>query len=76
MSDVVLSSDELASLTGYKRPADQLRELKARGFYRARLGSVTRSVILERAHYHAVSAGQGSAANEDRPTVRPLRRIK
>jgi hypothetical protein len=71
VSDLVLSPDELASLTGYKRPADQLRELHARGFYRARLGKVTRSVILERTHYDTVCAGTGPA-NQDkyRPQVR------
>jgi hypothetical protein len=75
VSDIV-PSEEIRRMTGYKRPADQLRELKARGFYRARLAKVTREVILERPHYDAVCAGQGSAANEDRPTVRPLRRVK
>lgn len=74
---IIVTPDELQALTGYKRPADQLRELHRRGFYRARLGKVTREVILERAHYDAVCAGYGSAANEEhRPTVRPIRRIK
>lgn len=76
MTIVVLAA-ELQALTGYKRPSDQLRELHRLGFYRARLGKVTRQVILERAHYDAVCAGGGSAANEEhRPAVRPIRRIK
>lgn len=78
MSDAVLSPEEVRRLAGgYKRSAEQLRELHRLGFYRARLGRITREVIVERAHYDAVCAGHGSAANEPhRPTVRPLRRVK
>ncbi|KQT10994.1 hypothetical protein [Ramlibacter sp. Leaf400] len=77
--EVLLSSAQIEQLTGYKRPGDQLRELKARGFYRARRARVTGEVILERPHYDAVCAGAGSAANEEnRPRVRPppMRRVK
>jgi hypothetical protein len=79
--DPLLSLEEVVRVTGgYKRPADQLREPHLRGFYRARLGKISREVILERAHYDAVCAGAGSAANEegDRPQVRPppMRRVK
>lgn len=43
---------------GYMRPADQLRELHARGFTRAWITAVGRKrVILERAHYEAVTRG-------------------
>lgn len=75
---VALTEQEIITLTGgYKRQVDQLRELHKLGFYRARLGKVTRQVILERAHYDAVAAGQGSAANEaHHPTVRPIQRVK
>ena len=43
---------------GYVRPADQLRELHNRGFVRAYRSKVTGKVILERAHYEAVTRGQ------------------
>lgn len=78
MNDSVLSPFEVERLSGgYKRPADQLRALHARGFYRAYIGKVTRQVILERPHYDAVCAGQGQASNDEQhPKVRPLRRLK
>lgn len=78
MSELTLSPDELRALTGYKRPADQLRKLHALGFYRARRGSVTGEVILERAHVQAVASGApGSAANDggearNRPRLRAV----
>lgn len=56
MSDT-LPAAEIQRLTGYKRPADQLRELHRQGFYRARRAKVTGEVILERPHYDAVAAG-------------------
>jgi hypothetical protein len=78
MSDVTLSPAELEAVTGgYKRPGDQLRELHDRGFVRARIGKVTGKVILERAHYDAVSAGAVQAGSGERPRVRPsLRAVK
>ena len=79
MSDTVLPRDQVERLSGgYKRPSDQLRALHALGYYRARIGKVSREVVLERAHYDAVCAGQGAASNDDQhqPKVRPLRRAK
>lgn len=73
MSGIVLSPEELQALTGYKRAADQLKVLHRLGFYRARLGAVTRQVVLERAHYDAVCAG-GAAANA--PAYRPQVRAR
>lgn len=72
---LTLSPDELAKLTGYKRPADQLRELHRLGYFRARRGRVTGEVICERAHVEAVAAGTaavplGSVRN--RPKLRPV----
>lgn len=65
-TSLVLSVDELRQLTGgYRRVADQLRELHARGFARARV--VNGSLILERAHYEAVCAGR---VEPSRPKVR------
>jgi hypothetical protein len=71
---LLLSPDELHALTGYVRAADQLRELLAQGFYRARRNRLG-DVVLERAHYDAVCAARPALAGaEDRPPVRPLRR--
>lgn len=58
MDALLLHPDELLALTGYKRPADQLQELHRQGFTRARRSPATGAVILERAHYLAVCAGQ------------------
>jgi hypothetical protein len=64
--DVVLTHEELVALTGYRRPAEQLQELHRHGFMRARRSQVTGAVILERAHYLAVCAGQQAP---ERPRV-------
>lgn len=69
MSDT-LPAEAIRKLTGYKRPADQLRELHRQGFYRARRAQVTGEVILERPHYDAVAAGLDSPS---RPHTRPPR---
>jgi hypothetical protein len=54
----VLSPEEVRRAAGgYKRAADQLRELHRRGFFRAYRSKVTGEVVLERPHYDAVSAG-------------------
>lgn len=57
MSDLVLSADELQQLTGYRVPSKQLCELHRQGFWRARRAPITGRVILERAHYEAVTHG-------------------
>lgn len=69
---ITLTAEELEALTGYRRPADQLAELLRQGYWRARRSVVTGSVILERAHYEAVAAGQDAA----RPRVRPVQAPK
>lgn len=55
-----LTEDEVREAAGgYLRPADQLRELHARGFVRAKVSTVGRKrVILERGHYEAVISGR------------------
>lgn len=56
MSDLVLSEDDIEALTGYTIATKQLQVLHRRGFHRAfinRLGTV----VLERAHYEAVTCG-------------------
>lgn len=63
---LVLTPDELVALTGYRQPSRQLLELHRQGFSRARRGSVGQ-VILERAHYEAVSSGRVAANDPGRP---------
>ena len=63
---IILSSPELESVTGYRSPNRQVAELHRQGFYRARIGAGG-NVILERAHYDAVCAGEKPAKE---PTVR------
>ena len=53
---IILTSEELERVTGYKTLKRQEKELHRQGFYRARI-AVTGNVILERAHYDAVCAG-------------------
>lgn len=57
---IIFSKDELITLTGYKVPALQLEVLHRRGFYRACMGR--HGVVLERAHYLAVTQGQDSVS--------------
>lgn len=71
---LTLSKAELVEASGgYKRPADQLRALHARGFFRAYRSKVTGRVVLERAHYDAVSSGRAAndAPARPRPRLRP-----
>lgn len=67
-TDILLTDPELVALTGYQRQSEQLAELHRQGFVRARRDRAGR-VVLERAHYEAVCAGQRAPA--DRPRVRP-----
>lgn len=63
---IILSTDEVEAVTGYRKPKRQLDELHRQGFYRARIGA-TGNVIVERAHCDAVSAGAKPAKE---PAVR------
>jgi hypothetical protein len=69
-ADVVLSPDELYSVTGYRRAHEQLAELHRQGFFRARRNRLG-GVVLERSHYDAVCAG--ASQQPARPKVRLLR---
>jgi len=72
--DIILTTDEVKALAGgYKRPCDQLAELHRRGFHRARISKLTNEVVLERAHYHAVSAGMQPEAEAAGPMLRSKR---
>lgn len=62
---ITLTEQEIRELTGYKRAADQLAELKRQGFWRARR-NVLGAVVLEREHYLAVCSGQ-----DRQPTNQP-----
>lgn len=76
-----LTYDEVVEASGgYVRPADQLRALHARGFVRAwRRREGSGPVVLERAHYDAVTRGQYGpqqavgGAPADRPKAMPNR---
>lgn len=68
VAPLLLTPDELARLTGYRRAAEQLEELHRQGFARARRDRLG-NVILERAHYDAVARGHTEPA---RPRVRLL----
>jgi hypothetical protein len=70
-----LPPESIEAIMGYKRPSDQIQELRAQGFYRARRSPVDGSVILERPHYDHICAGGGKPANDAhaRPQVRAAR---
>lgn len=70
---LTLTSEELVELTGFRRAADQLRELQRRGFYRARRSAVTGRVVVERAHYEAVC---GTTRTGSHPTLRPSKQTR
>lgn len=68
---ITLSPAELADLTGgYTQPAKQMEVLKKRGFWRAFRSEYTGQVVLERAHYLAVSQGLDKKPEAGRPRVR------
>lgn len=71
----ILGEDQVVAITGgYKRPSDQLAELRRQGFFRARLSRITGRVVLEREHYTAVCQGTSPTANSaTRPKVRILK---
>jgi hypothetical protein len=55
--EITLSQPEIVALTKYQQATKQLRVLHARGFVRAYI-SRDGDVVLERAHYEAVSRGE------------------
>lgn len=69
--DILLSPNEVAQITGYRRHAQQLEELHRQGFWRARRAPVTGRVILERAHYEAVCAGMTGSNFRLKPQPEP-----
>lgn len=71
--NMTLESEEIEKITGYKRPADQLVELRKQGFHRARRSPTTGNIILEREHYVAVCAGYRPQNSSPRVRVPQLR---
>jgi len=70
---VLLSAEEISEVTGYRKPALQVRELHSRGFVRARVNVLNR-VVLERAHFEAVcSTTSGAISAAHRPQLVPPR---
>lgn len=57
MSNIVLSADELETITGYEIATKQLNVLRNRGFTRAFINRKG-VVVLERTHYEAVTKGE------------------
>ena len=71
---LTLSTNEIEELTGYRQAHSQLIELRKQGFHRARR-SPAGHVVLERAHYQAVCAGQdGIQPPADQPMLKSQRR--
>lgn len=73
---LLLSQEEIAELTRYSRPGEQLTELHRQGFYRARRDRFGQ-VVLERAHYDAVCGSpvtKGPTAAAPEPQLRPVTR--
>ena len=70
---LVLQPEELRELTGYRSAARQLDELRRQGYHRARRAPISGRVILERAHYEAVSSGS-APQHSQAPSLRPALR--
>lgn len=69
---LTLEPDELREITGgYARPADQLRVLHSRGFFRAAI--LRGQLVLERSHYDAVTRAQLGEAQSKRPMLKSQR---
>lgn len=60
---MLLDEAEVVALSGgYKRPTEQLRELHARGYFRATRSNLTGRVDVARAHVLAVDAAPAPGA--------------
>ncbi len=60
MSELVLTDEDIEALTGYATATKQLQVLQNRGFHRAYINR-RGQVVLERAHFEAVSRGESHA---------------
>lgn len=69
---LTLSEAEIERVTGYRRPSDQLTELRAQGFHRARKSPTSGRIIVERAHFNAVCRGE---LDPEQPQVRTVLRM-
>lgn len=66
-ADILVSPEQIATMTGYKQPSRQVAELRRQGFVRARLNREG-VAVLERAHYDAVC--RGDSKGSDAPQLR------
>lgn len=60
---IILTEAEIQALTGYENATKQLGVLRDRGFTRAFINR-NGDVVLERAHYEAVSRGEVATVGE------------
>ena len=66
---ITLDKGELIKLTGFTQPRRQVDELRARGFWRARL--VHGETVLERAHFEAVCGGAVAPETQQADNFKP-----
>lgn len=66
---IMLTSDEVAQITGYRQPSRQLAALLSLGYWRARQ-TAAGLVTMERAHYEAVCRGLTGEQPKRQPKVR------
>lgn len=69
MNTLTLTPDEILEITGFSMPCKQLEALRQQGFTRAHRARDTGRVILERAHYIAVCAGQFQSTRSALPSA-------
>lgn len=62
---LVLQDNELVEITGYQKATKQLQVLHRRGFHRAFISRAGK-VVLERAHYEAVTRGDAATPGAPR----------
>jgi hypothetical protein len=68
---MTLTPQEIERITGYRRPKEQLADLKKHGFVRARMRRDGK-VILEKDHYVAICRGQFALSDSESHTGRPV----
>jgi hypothetical protein len=64
MASTLTEEEIIDASGGYVRPAEQIRELHRRGFWRAFRSTLNGRVVLERPHFDEVSRGGTSAPVE------------
>lgn len=69
MSDIILSVEEVESITGLKKPKQQLEKLLELGFFRACIPRKGWSVVVPRLHYQAILEQQANPEPEPDPDI-------